>query len=214
VREADRVLAESGAEIRGGAWQATVLEWFTEDEREQEELAGYMAAHEDKLGIRWARDLLRLRIFVEGDDHEAVLTHYDRAMARYPRCVVVELGVAALLAHHSTDWWRTRSILLYVVEQWPGHAGPCHDLGLLHYLLGDFPGALAWYDKAIARLVEDEVDLGAQVYLNRAVTHLAMGGDRKTAIAGVRRALLLKPDYDQAQTALRAMRGKVRWTLW
>ena len=60
----------------------------------------------------------------------------------------------------------------------------------------------------------DEVDLGAQVYLNRAVAHIANGGDRKTAIAGVKKALRLKPDYAQARETLRALRGKVRWTPW
>jgi tetratricopeptide (TPR) repeat protein len=122
--------------------------------------------------------------------------------------------VGAVMMHHGADWWRARSMLLYTAEQLPDHARPCHELGFQHYLLGDFEGAVGWYDEAITRLVEDEVDLGAQVYLNRAVTHFAAGGDRRTAIAGVKSALRLKPDYSQAQEALRAMRGKIRWTPW
>ena len=214
VRDADQVLAEDGVELGAGTWQATALKWFTTDEREQENLAGYMAAHEGRLGPRWVRELLRLGIFLDEDYHEASLTHYDRGMVRYPRWAVVELRVAAVMLHSSADWWRARSMLLYAAERLQGHAWPRHELGFQHYLVGDFEGALGWYDEAAARLVEDEVDLGAQVYLNRAVAHIANGGDRKTAIAGIKKALRLKPEYAQARETLRALRGKVRWTPW
>jgi tetratricopeptide (TPR) repeat protein len=214
LREADQVLAEDGVELGAGTWQEMVLEWFTSDEREQENLTGYMAAHEGRLGPRWARELLRLGIFLDEEYHEASLTHYDRVLARYPRCEVVELWMATVMVRHSTDWWRTRSMLLYAVEQLPDHARPRYELGFQHHLLGDFAGAVAWFDEAVARLVEYEVDLGAQVYLNRAVNHLAHGGDRKTAVAGIKEALRLKPDHDRAQAALRRLEGKRRWRPW
>lgn len=214
LREADQMLAEDGVELGAETWQAAALDWFTSDEREQESLAGYMAAHEDRLGPRWARELLRLGLFVQDEYHEATLTHYDRVMARYPRCPVVELWVATMMGHHSADWWRTRSMLLLAVEEFPDHARPRYELGFQHHLLGDFEGAMGWLDEATARLVEDELDLGAQVYLNRAVNHLAHGGDCKTAIAGIKKALRLKPDYVQAQAALRKLGGSGRWRPW
>jgi tetratricopeptide (TPR) repeat protein len=214
LQDADQVLADEGVELGADTWQEMALEWFTSDERELENLAGYMAAHEGRLGPRWARELLRLGLFAHEEYHEASLTHYQRVMARYPRCAVVELWVATVMAYHSTDWWRTRSMLLYTVEQFPDHARPRYELGFQHHLLGDFAGAVAWFDEAAARLVEDEVDLGAQVYLNRAIAHISNGGDRKTAIAGIKEALRLKPDYVKAQEALHKLGGKVRWTPW
>jgi tetratricopeptide (TPR) repeat protein len=214
VREADRVLAESGLEVRTDTWQGVALEWTATEERDRQALKAYMAAHEEALGTRWTRDLLRLEAFLQADDHEATLAHYERAMVRYPRCALVELWVGAVMMHHSTAWWRARSMLLYAAERLPENAAPCQALGLQHYLFGDFEGAVGWYDEGISRLVEDEADLAARLTLNRAVTHLAAGGDRKTAIAGVKKALRLKPDYIQAQEALRALRGKIRWTPW
>lgn len=210
VREADRALVEGGIEIGADTWQAVAREWFVEEGRDQEELAGYIAAHEGRLGVRWARDLMRLWVFIQEDDFEAILAHYARAMIRYPRCALVDLWVASVMAHHSTNWWQARSMLLYTAEELPGHARPCHELGFQHYLLGDFAGAVAWFDKALARLTEDEVDLRAQTHLNRAVSQVAAGGDPRAAIAEVKHALRLRPDYALAKSALRVLRSRRR----
>jgi hypothetical protein len=41
-----------------------------------------------------------------------------------------------------------------------------------------------------------------------------LDGDRKAAIADVQTALRLRPDYEQAQEALRGLQGKPRWRPW
>jgi tetratricopeptide (TPR) repeat protein len=214
VRQADRVLAENDVEIGAGTWQDLALDWFTADARDRAELAAYIDRHQERLGVGWARDLLRLEVFLRTDDHEAIEAHYDRAMRRYPRCALVDAWSAEPVGRHGGDWWRARSMLLYVVDQLPDHARPRYELGFQHYLLGDFAGALAWFDQAVERLTQDEADFGAQVHLNRGVVHYALDGDRKAAIADIQTALRLRPDYEQAQEALRGLQAKPRWRLW
>jgi tetratricopeptide (TPR) repeat protein len=215
VRKADSVLAESGVEIQADTWQAEALDWFTADDRDRQELARYIAAHEGVLGIPWARDLLRLEVFLRAADHEAILAHYDRAMNRYPRCPLVEMWAAEALARHGADWWRARAMLLYAVEQLTDQARPRYELGFQHYLLGDFAGAIGWFDEAAERLTETEDDIGSRVYYNRGLVRHALTGDKKAAVADVKTALRLDPDYAQAKQTLRALRGRVvRWVPW
>lgn len=215
VRKADSVLAESGVEIRADTWQAEALDWFTAGERDRQELARYIAAHEGALGVSWARDLLRLEVFLRAADHEAIIAHYDRAMNRYPRCPLVEMWAAEALARHGADWWQARALLLHAVEQLPDHAGPRYELGFQHYLLGDFAGAIAWFDEAAVRLTEAEDGIGSRVYYNRGLVRYALTGDKKAAIADVKTALRLDPDYTQAKQTLQALRGRVaRWVPW
>jgi tetratricopeptide (TPR) repeat protein len=214
VREADRALAESEVEIRADNWQEVALDWFTADARDRGELSSYIVSHKSRLGIGWARDLLRLEVFLRAGDHEAIMPHYDRAMTQYPRCALVDTWVAEQIGRQGGDWWRARSMLLYVVEQLPGHARPRYELGFQHYLLGDFPGALAWFDQAVDRLMDAEADFGAQVHYNRGIVRYALDGDRKAAIADVQIALRLRPDYVQAKETLHSLRGKPRWRPW
>jgi tetratricopeptide (TPR) repeat protein len=214
VREVDKVLAENNAEIRADNWQQVALDWFTADERDRNELARYIAAHAGQLGVAWARDLVRLEVFFRANDHTAIITHYDRAMTRYPRCPLVEMWVAEQIGRHGGDWWRARPLLLYAVEQLPDYARPYYELGFMHYLLGDFPGALRWFDQAATRLTDDEAGIGARIFYNRGLVRYAVDGDRATAIADVEAALRLKPDYPQAEEALRGLRGRVRWVPW
>jgi hypothetical protein len=132
VREVDKVLAENNAEIRADNWQQVALDWFTADERDRNELARYIAAHAGQLGVAWARDLVRLEVFFRANDHTAIITHYDRAMTRYPRCPLVEMWVAEQIGRHGGDWWRARPLLLYAVEQLPDYARPYYELGFMH----------------------------------------------------------------------------------
>jgi len=214
IDQADKVLAENGIEVAADNWQQAALDWFAADERDRNELARYMAAYEGRLGVTWARYLLRLEIFFRVDDHTAIITHYDRTMARYPRSPLVEMWVAEQIARHGGDWWRARRMLLHVVEQLPNHARPRYELGFMHYLLGDFTGALPWFDEAAVRLTDDEDEIGARVLYNRGLVRYALDGDRRTAIAEVKAALRLKRDYPQARQALRALRGRGRWVAW
>ncbi|MBC8447569.1 MAG: hypothetical protein H8D78_07450 [Chloroflexi bacterium] len=214
IGQADKVLAESDVAVSADNWQPVVLDWFTANERDRNELAHYIAAHEEQLGVTWARDLLRLEVFFRVNDHAAIIAHYDRAMSRYPPAPLVKMWVAEQIGRHGGDWWRARPMLLTVVEQLPAHARPRYELGFLHFLLGDFPGARHWFDEAAARLTDDENDIGAQVFYNRALVRYALDGDREAAIAGVKEALRLNPDYRQARETLRGLRGRERWVPW
>ncbi|MFQ6101499.1 MAG: hypothetical protein ACE5OS_09740 [Anaerolineae bacterium] len=62
VCQADEVLSRNDVEIRPNNWQELALDWFTPDEPERGELARYIGAHEDHLGVPWARELLRLEV--------------------------------------------------------------------------------------------------------------------------------------------------------
>jgi tetratricopeptide (TPR) repeat protein len=208
-------LAKEGVEIRPDNWQQLVLEWFAPDQPERGELARYVAAHEDRLGIPWAREVLRLEVFFQAEDHLQVIAHYDRAFSRYPRCAVVEMWVADQIFRHGGDFWRARRMYRYAVDNLPGHPKSYYELGFMSYLLGDFPGALDWFNQAAERVADDDLELGARVFYNRGLVRYFLGGDRQAAIADVKEALRRKPDYPQAKQALRGLRGnKVRWVLW
>jgi hypothetical protein len=105
VREADRALAESQVEIGADNWQEVALDWFTADARDRGELSSYIGSHKSRLGIGWARDLLRLEVFLRAGDHEAIMAHHDRAMTRYPRCALVDTWVAEQIGRQGGDWW-------------------------------------------------------------------------------------------------------------
>ena len=86
----------------------------------------------------------------------------------------------------------------------------------MNFLLGDFPGALHWFDLAAARLTGEELELGASLYYNRGLVRFVVAGDREAAIADIKHAIQLNPDHEQARGTLRALQGtdKVRWAQW
>jgi tetratricopeptide (TPR) repeat protein len=107
-------------------------------------------------------------------------------------------------------------MLLYAAEHLPEYARPRYELGYHHYLLGDFPGALRWFDETEARLTEEDAGFQAsRLYFNRAIARLMGTGDRDAAIADLKQALQHDSGYSQARAHLRGFkRGKVRWVPW
>lgn len=219
LRQADESLAKEGIDIRADTWRELTLEWFTPCELERDELAKYIAAHESRLGEAWAREVLRLEVFLRVESHSIIVEHYERALRRYPRCALVEIWVAVHLMRHSIDFWRVREMLNYAAGQLPRCAKPQYELGFMNYLLGDFPGALQRFDQAAALLADGDeggdAELGGRIFYNRGVVRYAMGGDKKQAIADIEHAIRLKPDYAQAKETLCALRGGLaRWISW
>lgn len=214
IRQADDVLAREGVEIRPDNWQQLALDWFVPDEPERSELAHYIADHEPELGVPWAWELLRLEVFFQAKDHTQIIAHYDRALVRYPRCALVEMWVADQIYRHIGDFWRARQMYRYAVDHLPDHPKPYYELGFMSYLLGDFQGALDWFNQAAERVPDDDVEMGTRVFYNRGMVRFALDDDREAAITDVKEALRRKPNYPQAKEALRGLRGKVRWVPW
>lgn len=216
LRQADNVLARNKVKPQPDNWPDTILDWVTPEEPDRSELARYIEAHQARLGITWARGMLRLEVFFQADDYDAIIVHYDRALSRYPRCSLVEMYVAVPILRYDGDWWRARPMLLYAAEHLPGYTQPGYELGFLHFLLGDLPGALGWFNQAELRLTERDAGmLASRLFFNRAIVRVMLDGDRKAATADLRQALKHDPDYGQARDILRALRRrKVRWVPW
>jgi tetratricopeptide (TPR) repeat protein len=214
VQQADAVLAHNGAEVRADNWQELAMEWFAPKEPERSALAAYIATHEDRLGVAWAQEVLRMEVFFQAGDHLQIVEHFERAFARYPRCAVMELWVADMVFRHGGDFWRARRMYRYALETLPDHPKPYYELGFMSYLLGDFPGALDQFNRAAERLREDDNEMAARVFYNRGLVRYFLDGDKQAAIADVQEALRRKPDYPQAKDALRGLRGKARWVPW
>jgi tetratricopeptide (TPR) repeat protein len=214
--EVDRVLQENGAEVRADNWEQLVLEWVTPVEPDRGEMTHYMTEHRERLGVPWALDALRFEILYQNKDHLQICNHFDLALSRYPRCAVLELWAADVIFRHGGDFWRARPMYLWTAEQLPSFAKPAYELGFMNYLLGDFPGALHWFDLAATRLTAEENQLGASLFYNRGLTHLVTSGDRKATIADIKQAIQLNPDHAQARTTLRALQRKaeMRWVPW
>ena len=216
LRQADELLAQNNVKAQPDNWPDTVLNWFAPQGPDRDELARYIEAYQERLGMAWARAMLRLQVFIQVEDHDAVIVHYDRALSRYPRCALVEMYVAVSILRDDGDWWRARPMLCYAAEHLPGHARPGYELGFLHYLLGDLPGALDWFNQAESRLTERDAGmLASRLLFNRGIACFMLDGDRKAARADLKQALKHDPDYRQARDTLRALRRrKVRWVPW
>jgi len=212
VRRADRVLEENDVDLRPDNWQQVVLDWLEPAGPDQDTLAAFMAAHETELGLPWAREMLRLEVFFQADDYEQIIAHYERGLSRYPRCGLVELWAADNVFRRAGDYWRARGMYCFAMEQMPDHPKPYYEVGFMHYLLGDFPGALDWFNQAADRVEADDAMLGSVIYYNRALVRYVVEGDRKAALADIREALRRRPDYAQAKVARQALRrGELRW---
>ena len=214
VARADQALKMNDGQVRSDNWQELAVEWFARSERDRSELARYIAAYELQLGVSWSREILRLEIFFQVEDSALVIVHYDRALSRYPRCALIEMWVADQLFRDNGDFWRARPMYRYAAAELPNFAKPRYELGFMSYLLGDFATALDWFNQAAARLTDDETELGARTFYNRGLMRYMLKDDRKAAIADIKRALKLMPDYPQAKEALRGLRGKMRWVPW
>lgn len=214
IRQADDILAKEGVEIRLDNWQQLALDWFAPQKPEQGELARYIAEHEHKLGIRWTRELLRLEVFFQVEDYSQIIAHYDQAFSHYPRCALVDMWVADQVFRYAGDFWRARQMHRYVIEHLPGHAKPYYELGFMSYLLGDFPGALDWFNQAAERVADDNLEVAARILYNRGIVRYLVEGDKEAAIADIEEALKCMPDYPQAKEALRGLRGRLRWLPW
>ena len=217
VQKADELLSRNDIEPRDDNWQQLALHWFAPEEPERSMLADYIADHEDKLGVSWARELLRLEVFFQVEDHLLIIEHYDQVFSRYPRCALVEMWVADQIFRHGGDFWRARQMYWCAIENLPNHPKPYYELGFMSYLLGDFPGAMDWFNQAADRVADDDVELGARIFYNRGLVRYFLDGDKQAAIADVKEALRRKPDYPQAKESLRGLRsrwGRLRLVPW
>ncbi len=214
IRQADEVIAKNDVEIRPDNWQQLALDWFSPHEPDRSELARYIASHQDRLGVAWAREILRLQVFFEVQDYGRIVEHYDRMFRAYPRCVLAELWVAGYIMRTSGDFWRARQMYSNAAAELPIFAKPHYELGFMNYLLGDFSDALSQFDQAAALVADDDVELGSRIFYNRGLVRFALGGDKQAAIADVEEALRRKSDYPQAKEALRAFKGRPRWVPW
>ena len=160
-------------------------------EPDRSELAGFIAAQQDRLSLAWARDILRLQVFFEADAHGQIVEHHERAFRTYPRCPLVELWVAPYILRIRGDFWRVWQMCLEAVVELPSFAKPHYELGFMSYLLGDFSGALDEFDQAVALLTDTTSDnaLAPRIFFNRGVVRFALRGDRQAALADVKEAL-------------------------
>jgi tetratricopeptide (TPR) repeat protein len=211
IHLADEVIAGQEAEPRPDNWQQLALEWCTSNETERSALASYIATYHKKLGVVWARELLRLEVLLQANDQCAIVTHYKRALRAYPRCALIEAWVAGHILRHDGAIWQAREMCLNAAAELPTLAIPFYELGFIHYLLGDFAGALEHYDQAAMRVTAEEADQAARIFYNRAMMQLALTNDKQAAIAGIKEALHYKPDYAQAKETLRDLKHKWRW---
>ena len=76
--------------------------------------------------------MLRLEAFFQADEHDRVVTHFERAFSRYPRCAFVEMWVADEVFRRAGDFWRARRMCRFVIEQLPDQPKPCYDMGFRH----------------------------------------------------------------------------------
>jgi tetratricopeptide (TPR) repeat protein len=216
TREADEVLIANHVEIRSDNWQELALDWYAPHEPDRTELARYIAAHADRLGVAWAREVLRLQVYLEAQDHHQIVEHFDRALRAYPHCALIEVWVAAYIMRTSGDFWRAQQMYLNAAIDLPAFAKPHYELGFMNYLLGDFSGAIEQFDQAVALVAADDAELGSRIYFNRGMVRFALMGDsaRSAARTDVEEALRRRPDYAQAKNMLRALKAKARWTPW
>lgn len=214
IRQADEVLSRNGVDVRPDNWQQLALEWFAPHEPDRSELARSIAAHHDRLGPRWGKDVLRLEVFFQNNDYKAVIAHYDHAFSPYPRCALIEMWVADRVYRQGGDLWRARQMYRHALDELPNQAKPRYEMGFISYLLGDFPGALEWFNQAAALVADDDIQLGSRIFYNRGLMRYLLEGDKWAAIADMEEALRLRPDYPQALEALRGLRGTPRWVPW
>ncbi|MCP4537531.1 MAG: tetratricopeptide repeat protein [Chloroflexi bacterium] len=214
IREADKAISRNHIEIRPDNWQEIALDCFASAEPERGELARYIAANEKRLGVPWAREIVRLEVFLQTEEYMQIVDHYDRALSRYPRCALVEMQVADQVFRHAADFWRARRMYHHVIDALPDHPKPYYELGFMSYLLGDYGGALDCYNQAVERLSDDDVEIGARTFCNRGIVRYFLRGDKAAAIADVQEALKRMPDYPLAKDALSALRGEMRWITW
>lgn len=211
IRKADEILSESNLEPSDDNWRDLVTEEFAFYVSERLQLLEYILDHENVLGPKWAREMLRLEVFLQGNAHELIIAHYDRVLSRYPRCAIVDMWVADHILRCQGDLWRARSMYQYVRERFPQHPKAYYEIGFLNHLLGDLHGALQQFNQAAERVSGYDDEFIARVFYNRAIVGYALGGDKQDAIADLERALEHKPDYYQAKKMLRSLRG--RWWL-
>lgn len=213
VRQADEILRENDLIPPDENWQETVLHWFVTEDIERKALAAYMTEHQEALGAAWAREMLRMEIFFQVDDHVIIVAHYDRTLSQYPRCIVLDMWVADHIFRHQGDFWRARPMYQDVQEHLPQHPKPYYELGFMNHLLGDLPSALEQFNRAAERIDGYNDELAARVFYNRGVTRYALEKDRKGAIADLKKALEYKPNYPQAKKLLRGLsiRSRLPW---
>jgi tetratricopeptide (TPR) repeat protein len=216
IQKADEVIAQTGAEIRSDNWQQLALEWFASLEPERSEFARFIGVQQDRLGLAWARDILRLQVFFDAEASAQIVEHYERAFRAYPRCPLVEIWVAPYILRIRGDLWRVRQMCLEATGELLSFAKPHYELGFVSYLLGDFSRALAEFDQAVALVTDTDNDmrLAPRAFFNRGIVRFALQGDKQAAMADVAEALRRKPNYAQARVALRALKGKLRWLPW
>jgi tetratricopeptide (TPR) repeat protein len=103
----------------------------------------------------------------------------------------------------------------FAIEQLPDQPKPYYEMGFMHYLLGDFAGALDWFDRAADRVSDGDTALAPRVFYNRGLMRYVAEGDKDAAIADIKEALRRWPEYTQAKNTLKALRRrKVRWVPW
>ncbi|MBN1579454.1 MAG: tetratricopeptide repeat protein [Anaerolineae bacterium] len=217
LRQADDILAEREIDPRLDTWEALVLEGVTAEGRDRTAMARYIDAHRARLGVPWAREMLRMEVFFQARDLDQVIAHYERALARYPPCPLPDMWAAGPLIRHGGDFWQTRRMLRYTIAHLPDHAMARYDMGYLCYLLGDFPGALDWYDRAVPLVTDDEKEMGARLPYNRAIVRQQLGGSKRASVADLKQAIKWYPGYEQARKALRGFRtagSDMRYVPW
>jgi hypothetical protein len=108
IHQADEVIAQTGAEIRPDNWQELAVAWFARQEPDRSEFTRFIAAHQDRLGVAWARDILRLQAFFE---------------AKARRQIVIALAGRRCRSswRNAMSYWRVAS------ARWPPGSGEqCH----------------------------------------------------------------------------------------
>lgn len=102
----------------------------------------------------------------------------------------------ALQHHRSGRLKEARKLYERVLQQDARCAEAMHLLGTLLGQLGDYPGALAWIGKAIAR------EPGNAMFHKNAAVTLIESGRRGEAVAPYVKALELRPDFSEARIGL------------
>lgn len=175
----------------------------------------YMINNTNIVSFEWACLMFLFIKHVERKDVEGLEKYYKVLSMKYPKNYIVETNMADMELEYYGNVFKAKDRYTKALDLKPGDIDCYYNLGNIYSLLGVPEKSIEYYEKAIENCnqADNPDEFKARSLYNIATFYINALENKEKAGELLEDSLKLSPNYERAASALRYLKGGVKWKL-
>lgn len=165
--------------------------------------------------FEWACIMFLFIKHIERRDVDGLEKYYKLLAMKYPKNYIVESYMADMELEYYGDVFKAKDRYIKALDFKPEDVDSYYNLGNIYSLLGVPEKSIEYYEKAIKNCEQADrpEELKAKALYNVATFYINSFEDKEKATELLEESLQIFPKYERAASALKYLKGGVKWKL-